>query len=109
MDSMLVALSEPNRTRIVEVLRAGPRSVNELVEELHLTQPLVSKHLRVLREAGIVRVRPNAQRRLYELEPGPFRELNAWVSTFRRLWEDRLETLDDRLQQMKREQVHKSK
>ena len=106
---MLSALSEPNRTRIVEVLRTGPHSVNELVHALGLPQPLVSKHLRVLREAGLVRVRPNAQQRLYELEAAPFQELNAWVSSFRRLWEQRLDSLDDHLQQMKREQRQRGK
>src|SRR5512146_3550717 len=102
MDETLTALAEPNRFRIVEALRKGPKSVSELVEELRLPQPLVSKHLRVLRQAHLVRVRPRAQQRLYELEPGPFRELESWVSGFRRLWEDRLDTLDEYLKDVQR-------
>ena len=102
VNGTLSALAEPNRMRIVEMLRTGSRSVNEIVMELELPQPLVSKHLRVLRNAGLVRVRPHAQQRVYELQPGPFAELDTWVSSFRRLWEDRLDTLDDYLQEMKR-------
>jgi DNA-binding transcriptional ArsR family regulator len=84
MDETLTALAERNRFRIVEALRRGPKSVSELVKELRLPQPLVSKHLRVLRQAHLVRVHPRAQQRLYELEPAPFRELETWVATFRR-------------------------
>jgi len=102
MDETLTALAERNRFRIVEALRKGPKPVGELVEELHLPQPLVSKHLRVLRQAHIVRVRPRAQQRLYELEPGPFQELESWVSGFHRLWEDRLDTLDEYLKDVQR-------
>jgi DNA-binding transcriptional ArsR family regulator len=104
VDGTLSALAEPNRLRIVEVLRDGPRSVNELVEALELSQPLVSKHLRVLREAHIVSVRSNAQQRVYELEAAPFEELDTWVASFRRLWEDRLDSLDEYLRQVKRKQ-----
>ncbi len=103
MNGTFNALAEPNRLRMVELLRAGPRSVNEIVEAMHLPQPLVSKHLRVLREAGLVRVRPHAQQRLYELQPRAFEALDTWISTFRRLWEDRLDNLDDYLQQMKKQ------
>ncbi len=102
MDDTLTALAERNRLRIVEALRRGPKSVSELVEELRLPQPLVSKHLRVLRQAHIVKVRPRAQQRLYELEPAPFRELESWVASFRRIWENRLDTLDDYLQDVQR-------
>ncbi len=101
MDDTLTALAERNRLRIVEALRKGPKSVSELVEELRLPQPLVSKHLRVLRQAHIVKARPRAQQRLYELEPAPFRELESWVGSFRRIWEDRLDTLDGYLQDVK--------
>lgn len=103
MNGTLGALAEPNRLRIVEMLRAGPCSVNEIVEKLQLPQPLVSKHLRVLREAGIVRSRPQAQQRVYELQAAPFEELETWVSSFRRLWEDRLDSLDAYLQEMKKQ------
>ena len=104
MNGTLSALGEPNRLRIVELLRKGPSSVNEIAERLGLSQPLVSKHLRVLREAGIVRVRAEAQQRLYELRPEAFEQLETWVSSFRRLWEGRLDSLDDYVQQMKRSQ-----
>jgi DNA-binding transcriptional ArsR family regulator len=106
MDGTLVALAEPNRMRIVEMLRKGPSSVNEIAERLELSQPLVSKHLRVLREAGIVQVRAAAQQRVYELRPEPFEQLETWVGSFRRLWEQRLDSLDEYVQQMKRDEKH---
>ncbi len=106
MNGTLNALAEPNRLRIVEMLRKGPSSVNEIAERLELSQPLVSKHLRVLREAGIVQVRAEAQQRVYELRPEPFEQLESWVSSFRRLWERRLDSLDEYVQQMKRDQKH---
>ena len=109
MDATLGALAEPNRLRIVEYLRGGPRSVNQIVEELRLPQPLVSKHLRVLKEAGLVEVHPNAQRRVYQLQARTFKELSSWVATFRRIWEDRLDTLDDYLQEEKERQRHNRK
>ncbi len=102
MNGTLNALAEPNRLRIVEMLRKGPSSVNEIAGRLELSQPLVSKHLRVLREAGIVQVRAEAQQRLYEPRPEPFEQLESWVSSFRRLWEGRLDSLDEYVQQMKR-------
>jgi DNA-binding transcriptional ArsR family regulator len=105
----LSALAEPNRLRIVELLREGPSSVNEIVERLQLRQPQVSKHLRVLSDAGLVDVRPNAQQRIYRLQTGPFVELDTWLETFRRLWSDRLDSLDDYLQEMKGEQKYKEK
>ncbi len=102
MDETLTALAERNRLRIVEALRKGPKSVNELVDELGLPQPLVSTHLRVLRQARLVRVRPRAQQRLYELEPAPFLELQSWASSFAQQWEDRLDILGDYLKDMQR-------
>ena len=106
MNGTLGALSEPNRLRIVELLRGGPRSVNEIVERLSLSQPLVSKHLRVLREAGLVQVRVEAQQRVYELQQAPFEELGTWVEGFRRLWSDRLDRLDEYMQESKRKSKH---
>src|SRR5512142_400145 len=106
MNGTLNALAEPNRLRIVEMLKKGPASVNEIAERLGLSQPLASKHLRVLREAGIVRVRAEAQQRVYELLPEPFEQLESWVASFRRLWEDRLDSLDDYVKQMKRDPRH---
>ena len=84
-------LGDPNRLRIVEVLRAGERSVNEIVDRVSIDQSGVSRHLRILHEAGFVRVRPEAQRRLYSLRPEPFQDFAAWVSEYRRLWEGRLD------------------
>jgi DNA-binding transcriptional ArsR family regulator len=103
MNGTLGALADPNRLRIVELLRGGPQSVNEIVQKLALTQPLVSKHLRVLRGAGLVKVRPHAQQRVYELQAQPFEDLDTWVSSFRQLWENRLDSLDDYLQDLKKQ------
>jgi DNA-binding transcriptional ArsR family regulator len=86
-------LAEPNRRRILDALLEAPRSVNELVDGLHLTQPQASKHLRVLRDAGLVRVHKVAQRRLYELRPEPLAEVDAWLSPYRRLWARSLDAL----------------
>ena len=83
---------------IVELLRTGPRPVGDIAEELRLNQPQVSKHLKVLSEAGIVEVRAIAQRRIYRLRPQPFRELNAWIESFSKLWEERFDQLDEYLQ-----------
>jgi DNA-binding transcriptional ArsR family regulator len=85
------ALSDPVRRRIVEALRAGERPVGDVVAQAGIHQSGVSRHLRVLREAGFVSVRPDGQRRLYSLEPRPFRELDAWLARFRRLWDARLD------------------
>ncbi len=104
MNTTLNALAEPNRLQIVELLRDGPRSVNEIVVRLELSQPLVSKHLHVLSQAGLVRALPRAQQRIYQLEPRPFEELDAWLETFRRIWETRLDNLDSYLKGRKEEQ-----
>ena len=109
MDGTLGALAEPNRLRIVELLRQGPFSVNEIADRLELSQPLASKHLKVLRQAGLVRVRAEAQQRLYELQPEPFEQLETWIVSFRRLWEDRLDSLDSYVREMKRTQRHTKK
>lgn len=97
----LSALAEPNRLRIVEMLRDKPCSVGEIAGTLRLRQPQASKHLRVLSEAGLVIVRPLAQKRIYQLQPAPFEELGGWVETFRRIWETRLDNLDAYLQELK--------
>ena len=81
------ALAEPNRFQIVELLRDGPRPVGYMVHRLRLRQPQVSKHLRVLSEAGMVDVRVDAQRRIYALRPAPLRELEVWLERYRRIWE----------------------
>lgn len=90
-------IADPTRRRILDLLRARPRAVGELVERLGLSQPGVSKHLRVLREAGLVRVHQDAQWRRYELRPEPLAELDAWLAPYRRLWADRLDALEQYL------------
>ena len=98
----LSALAEPNRLRIVDLLREGPRPVGEIVGRLRLQQPQVSKHLRTLGEAGLVVVRPEAQRRIYALRPGPLRELDEWLEGYRRLWEGNYRRLDALLDERRR-------
>ena len=90
-------LAEPRRREILDLLRAGERPVGELVDQLGLTQPGVSKHLRVLREAGLVEVRQDAQRRWYRLCPEPLAEVDAWLAPYRRLWEQHLDALERHL------------
>ena len=84
-------LADPTRRRIIEALLRGEQAVNHLVERVHIQQSGVSRHLRILHEAGFVQFRPDGQRRLYSLRPEPFRELDAWVTRYRRLWEARLD------------------
>jgi DNA-binding transcriptional ArsR family regulator len=93
----LSALAEPNRLAIVELLRGGPRSVTEIVGSLGLRQPLVSKHLKVLTEAGVVAARADAQRRIYRVEPERFREIDAWLESFAAEWDSRLDRLERHL------------
>ena len=95
------ALAEPNRLQIVELLLAGPRPVGDMVDELGLRQPQVSKHLRVLSEAGLVDVRVDAQRRIYALRPAPLQEMEAWLERYRRIWESNFQRLDALLDHMK--------
>ena len=94
---MFEVLTEPARRQILDLLRERERSVGELVEVLGLSQPGVSKHLRVLREAGLVAVRQEAQWRWYGLTPAPLAELDAWLAPYRRYWADRLEALEQHL------------
>ncbi|APR85013.1 Transcriptional regulator, ArsR family protein [Minicystis rosea] len=102
-------MAEPNRFRIVELLRAGPLPVGAIGDQLELRQPQVSKHLRVLRDVGLVDVQPQAQQRLYELRPAPLRELHAWLEGYRRLWDERFDQLDDVLEGLKRRDRKESK
>ena len=88
---------EPTRRRILDVLRVRECSVNDLVAGLGMSQPAVSKHLKVLREAGVVTARTAAQQRIYRLEPGPFRELDAWLTPYRKLWSTHLDALAQHL------------
>jgi DNA-binding transcriptional ArsR family regulator len=93
----LQTLGDPTRFRIVEILRCGEHSVNDIVENVDIDQSGVSRHLRILQEAGFVRVRPDGQKRFYALCPEPFRDLDAWVSQYRRLWEGRLDKFAEAL------------
>lgn len=100
MNKTLSALSEPNRLRIVELLRDGPLSVGEIANRLHFNQPQASKHLKVLTEAGIAEVQVQANRRIYKLRPEPFRELENWVESYRHIWEEKFDRLEDYLRQL---------
>lgn len=93
----LDVLADPTRRRILDELRAGERRVGDLVDRLGVAQPSVSKHLRVLREAGLVEVRQEAQRRWYQLRTEPLQELDTWLAGYRRLWADRLDALERHL------------
>jgi DNA-binding transcriptional ArsR family regulator len=93
-------IAEPTRRRILDMLLAGERPVGELVAGLAVSQPGVSRHLRVLRDAGMVSSRTDAQRRLYRINPGPLAEMDAWLTPYRRLWADRLDQLAAHLDNM---------
>ena len=97
---MFDVLAEPRRRQILDLLRTGERPVGDLVGALTLSQPAVSKHLRVLREAGLVDVRVDAQRRLYRLRPEPLREVVEWLEPYRLLWASRLDDLERHLDEM---------
>jgi DNA-binding transcriptional ArsR family regulator len=94
------ALAEPNRLAIVELLRGGPQPVGAIGDRLKMYQPQVSKHLRVLRDAGLVEVEPRAQQRLYALRQQPLRELDVWLDRFRAMWDERLANLERYLLEM---------
>lgn len=98
------AVAEPRRREILDLLAAGERPVNDLVEMTGMGQPQVSKHLRVLRDVGAVRSRGQGRRRLYRLDPEALRPIFEWVSPYQRLWEERFEQLDDVLVEMKEEE-----
>jgi DNA-binding transcriptional ArsR family regulator len=98
--SAFEVVAEPNRRRILDLLREDQRSVGELVERLGLNQPAVSKHLRVLKDARLVEVRREAQRRVYRLRPEPLIELEVWLEPYRRCWNERLDALERRLDRM---------
>src|SRR4030088_1249724 len=97
MATTFEVLAEPTRRRILDLLLEEPRSVGELVERLGLSQPGTSKHLRVLRDAGLVQVRVDAQRRWYELRPEPLAEMDAWLQPYRQLWTRSLDALERHL------------
>jgi DNA-binding transcriptional ArsR family regulator len=93
MDAVLHALSDESRRTVLEMLREHPATVNELAAALPIARPGVSRHLRVLREAGLVQVRQDAQRRIYSLRPEPLAELDQWLGRYRALWEQRMSDL----------------
>jgi len=96
----LSALAEPNRLRIIELLREGPRPVGEIAARLRLRQPQVSKHLRVLSDAGLVEVHPSAQQRIYRLRTEPFQAFDAWLESYRDLKEASYDRLEKHLQRL---------
>src|ERR671932_2073024 len=93
----LQVLGEPRRLQILDLLRNGERPVGELVDRVGLSQPAVSKHLRVLKDAGLVEARPDAQRRLYRIRPEPLVELDDWLASYRSLWNTHLDLLEHHL------------
>lgn len=103
MADVFEVLADPTRRRLLRALRGRERSVGDLVEELDISQPGVSKQLRVLHDAGFVAVRKDRQRRLYSLRPEPFRELESWMEEYRSLWEARLDRLAAHLERKKKD------
>jgi len=99
VDAIWPALADPHRRALLNALRDGPRPVGELAGQLGLSQPATSKHLRVLREAGLVLVRKEAQQRIYAVNAGRMAELDAWLAPYRTLWNDSLDALGDHLDQ----------
>jgi DNA-binding transcriptional ArsR family regulator len=98
MGTTLQVIAEPRRQAILDLLREGELPVGELVERLGMSQPLVSKHLRVLKDAGLVQVRADAQRRLYRVSPEPLAELDEWLAPYRVLWTTSLDRLEQHLE-----------
>lgn len=101
VNTLFETLADPTRRRIVEALMAGERPVNDIVGMVDIHQSGVSRHLRILHDAGFVTVRADGQRRLYALSAGPFQELDAWVAQYRRLWEARFDAFGEALQKKK--------
>ena len=100
MESTFEIIAEPNRRAILSLLALSEQSVGEIERQLRMTQPTVSKHLRVLREAGFVESTVDAQRRLYRLKPGPLQEIDAWLAQFRRFWSAHVDALERYLDRM---------
>ncbi len=109
MESSFAVLAEPNRRAILIALSSSERSVGELMERLHLPQPSVSKHLKVLRESGFVDLRVDAQRRVYRLNPKPLQEVDEWLQQFRRFWTRHVDALERHLDKLAREQLEKDR
>ena len=109
MESVFEIIAEPNRRAILSLLVSSQQSVGEIERRLRIPQPAVSKHLRVLREAGFVEFTVDAQRRLYRLKPGPFQEMDAWLAQFRRFWSAHVDALERYLDRMDDAKLTKSK
>jgi DNA-binding transcriptional ArsR family regulator len=107
--NVMSALAEPNRMQIVELLRENPLTVGEIADSLQLRQPQASKHLRVLSEAGLIEVQAVANRRICKLRPDPFKELDTWLESYRHMWEERYDRLDDYLQKLQSKELDKEK
>ena len=102
MESAFAVLAEPNRRAILSMLSSSERSVGELMQQLRLPQPSVSKHLKVLRESGFVEARIEAQRRVYRINPKPLQEVDEWLAPFRRYWSRHLDALEQHLDRMEK-------
>src|SRR6202166_148857 len=100
VESVFEIIAEPNRRSILSLLVSSQRSVGEIERQLRMAQPTVSKHLRVLRDAGFVESTVDAQRRLYRLKPGPLQEVDAWLAQFRRFWSAHVDALERHLDRM---------
>jgi DNA-binding transcriptional ArsR family regulator len=109
MESVFEIIAEPNRRAILSLLVSSQQSVGEIERQLRMPQPTVSKHLRVLREAGFVESTVDAQRRLYRLKPEPFQEVNAWLDQFRQFWSDHVDALERLLDRMEESPATKRK
>ncbi|MEK5254353.1 metalloregulator ArsR/SmtB family transcription factor [Paenibacillus sp. FSL F4-0125] len=105
--NVMSALAEPNRMQIVDLLRDNPLTVGEIADSLQLRQPQASKHLRVLSEAGLIEVQAVANRRICKLRPDPFMELDTWLESYRHMWEERYDRLDDYLQKLQSKELDK--
>lgn len=105
MDAVLHALADPSRRTVLEILRDHPATAGELADALPIARPGVSRHLRVLREAGLVDVRPDAQRRVYTLRPEALADVDEWLSGYRALWQHRLDALHTEIRRGKRERT----
>ena len=103
VESVFEIIAEPNRRAILSLLVSSQQSVGEIERQLRMTQPAVSKHLRVLRDAGFVESTVDAQRRLYRLKPEPLREMDAWLAQFRRFWSAHVDALERHLDRMNQE------
>ncbi len=105
MESLFEVIAEPNRRAILSLLVSSQQSVGEIERQLRMPQPTVSKHLRVLRDAGFVESTVDAQRRLYRLKPGPLQEIDAWVAQFRRFWSAHVDALERHLDRMNNDRI----